>query len=911
MPPAVIVFAARPGDRARAGRTLRSLRRRGLDPIDATAAPPAEVAAALSSGAAWFVRAGAWPIAAPAFPPPSATGQPLVAFGAVRAHDGEVEPPDATAWRELLARTGGDLGRLGAAPPIASVYCEAAPARSVGERLAAGKPLAEALLAAVAPAAVRLVRYAPLDVHDDERLRVVLAITSLQRGGAERMVIDLAAELRAHGVRPLVATTHAPSREPYPAPAPSVDLAPTSPRREARIAALAEVALDDAADLVHAHLLSGDDLARLAAAGLPVAVTVHNTREGWPEGLASLPAEHARLLVACSLAAEADLREARIPVAARTVWNGIDVARHRPSPARRRAGEEVRRDLRLAPTDLVLLAVANPRPQKRLHLLPEVLAEARVELFRRGIRREARLVIAGDAEPRTEPAASSMKALREAVTRLALADHVRFAGLVTDTVPVLAAADVLVSVSAHEGLSLAHLEALAMGLPLAATDAGGTREIAPGHPAVTVLPRDAAPVQVAEAAVRLALERPAGGTAVVEADFSRTRMAARYASLYPRVAAASRRVSRAGLVLVTNNLSTGGAQSSARRLLAALAAEGTPVRAALLQEQPQYPTPGRRALEAAGVPVLALPPPEDLDPPRAVARLLEWIDEAAPRAVLFWNALAEHKIRLADALIDVPVFDVSPGEMFFASLDRHLRVARPALPYRDARAYGSRLAGVIVKYGVEAARAAETLGAPVHVIPNGVPIPARAPRRPREGRVVFGTACRLAPQKKLEALLDAFRRAHADLGPYVLRVAGGPERGSEAYAEALRERARGLDVEWCGETADAGAFLAGLDVFAMISEPAGCPNASLEAMAAGLPVIATDAGGASEQVVDGVTGRLVPRDDEARLAEALVDLARHEALAARLGDAGRARAEALFDVRRMVADYRRVCLPHA
>jgi glycogen synthase len=66
-------------------------------------------------------------------------------------------------------------------------------------------------------------------------------------------------------------------------------------------------------------------------------------------------------------------------------------------------------------------------------------------------------------------------------------------------------------------------------------------------------------------------------------------------------------------------------------------------------------------------------------------------------------------------------------------------------------------------------------------------------------------------------------------------------------------------------------FLAGLDVFAMISEPSGCPNASLEALAAGVPVIATDVGGAREQVIDGKSGRLVPARDASALANAIVD----------------------------------------
>lgn len=903
--PSVVVF----GDRRLAGRTLRALRGLGLDPIDAAGAATARTLPSID-GPAWWLRAGAWPVSPPSFPLPSATGLPLAALGAVVAPDDDDAHEGAFRWDEILAQTGGDLRRAAGAIPIVSAYCEAPLVREIGRRVTAGEPIQGAIEATLDPRRARIVRYAPLDAFDDARLRVMLAVTSLQQGGAERVVLDLHEELPAAGVRSIVAVTGRPTRASLPEPHELVDVSRSSPKRAARIDTLGEIALENTVDLVHAHLLSGDDLARLATRGIPIAVTVHNTREGWPEGLGTLAREQASLLVACSLAAEADLRAGAVPVPARTVWNGIDVERLRPSRALRAAGTAFRRAHGLGADDLVLLAVANPRPQKRLHLLPAVLAEARKLLARHGSPRAPKLVIAGDADPRTEPARSSAMALREAITALGLEPHVLLVGSIDDPAPALAASDVLVSVSAHEGLSLAHLEALAAGLPVVATDAGGTREIAPDHPSIEVLARDATPAEVAEAAVRLATRRPAGGAGAIAEVFSRRRMATRYAALYPRAIAASRRARGEGLLLVTNNLSTGGAQSSARRLLTLLASEGTRTRAAVLEEQPAFPTPGRRALEAAGVPVLALPPPDRIDAAEATRRLLDWIDDDPPEAVLFWNALAEHKILLADALLDVPIFDVSPGEMYFASLDRFFARRRPGLPYRDARAYGARLAGVIVKYAAESARAAEVLGAPVHVVPNGVVLGERRERRePSEHRVVLGTAARLAPQKKLEALLEALRLAAPRLPPHVLRIAGGPERGSEAYAAALRDQADGLSVEWVGEVGDTAAFLAELDVFAMISEPAGCPNASLEAMAAGLPVIATDVGGAAEQVVDGRTGRLVPPNDAAALAAAIIEIACDSGLARRFGDAGRARAEERFDVRRMAADYRRVCLP--
>ena len=94
----------------------------------------------------------------------------------------------------------------------------------------------------------------------------------------------------------------------------------------------------------------------------------------------------------------------------------------------------------------------------------------------------------------------------------------------------------------------------------------------------------------------------------------------------------------------------------------------------------------------------------------------------------------------------------------------------------------------------------------------------------------------------------------------------------------------------------------------MISEPGGCPNASLEAMAAGLPVIATDHGGACEQVVDGVTGRLVPRGNPATLADALVDACCDRERLRQWGEQAWARARSLFTIERMADDYEQICL---
>jgi glycosyltransferase involved in cell wall biosynthesis len=209
-----------------------------------------------------------------------------------------------------------------------------------------------------------------------------------------------------------------------------------------------------------------------------------------------------------------------------------------------------------------------------------------------------------------------------------------------------------------------------------------------------------------------------------------------------------------------------------------------------------------------------------------------------------------------------------------------------------------------VKYRAEAARAAEFFGAPVHVIPNGVPLGSpRAGGGKSGGALVIGTSARISPQKKLGDLVDALHAARDRLPPFVMRVAGAAERGAHAHAEELRARAEGLPIEWVGERADVRSFLDELDLFLMISEPAGCPNASLEAMAAGLPIVATSVGGAVDQIAHGESGLLVEAGLPALLDDAIVEAASDRARLDAWGRDGRRRAETLFDVKRMVADY--------
>lgn len=177
-------------------------------------------------------------------------------------------------------------------------------------------------------------------------------------------------------------------------------------------------------------------------------------------------------------------------------------------------------------------------------------------------------------------------------------------------------------------------------------------------------------------------------------------------------------------------------------------------------------------------------------------------------------------------------------------------------------------------------------------------------RRPEHWLV--GTVGRMQTVKDQTLLASAFIRA-LEREPRLkskLRltmVGDGPLRDK---AKQLLDAAGVADLAWLpGERNDVPDVLRGLDVFVLPSLAEGISNTILEAMASGLPVIATNVGGNPELITDGKTGQLVPGGDVEAMAAALIAYADNPDQARSAGRAGRAEVERRFGLAAMVAAY--------
>lgn len=218
----------------------------------------------------------------------------------------------------------------------------------------------------------------------------------------------------------------------------------------------------------------------------------------------------------------------------------------------------------------------------------------------------------------------------------------------------------------------------------------------------------------------------------------------------------------------------------------------------------------------------------------------------------------------------------------------------------------SRLTDAIVPVSEDAAEVARTMdGVPakrVHVIRNGIsmhePVVARAPNR--RWRVVH--VARLNKVKDQATLLRAARLV-ADREPlFRLDIVGdGEER--EVLERLAQELNLGAVVRFHGSQNNVWPFLAEAELFVLSSLSEGIALTLLEAMAAALPVVATDVGGNREVVIPEKTGVLVPPGDPHAMANAILDTLRDPVHAGALGTAGQARVRQDFSLATTVQSY--------
>lgn len=208
------------------------------------------------------------------------------------------------------------------------------------------------------------------------------------------------------------------------------------------------------------------------------------------------------------------------------------------------------------------------------------------------------------------------------------------------------------------------------------------------------------------------------------------------------------------------------------------------------------------------------------------------------------------------------------------------------------------------RFGVEAER--------IHVIHNGIhteeyaPTPALFEERKKirhewgiaDEELLLLTVARLVPVKGLKGLIEGFAKAYQEIPRLRLAIIGeGPERRPlESIAQALGV---GDHVIFAGFRQDIPALLASADLYLNTSLSEGLPLSLMEAMAAEKPVIVTEVGGMREMVKHEQTGLFIPPNSPEKVADAILRLARDEALRQNLGVQGRIYAQKHFSVTAM------------
>ena len=653
-------------------------------------------------------------------------------------------------------------------------------------------------------------------------------------------------------------------------------------------------------DIVHTHTYFTNTLARLAlwAGRCPAAhvAHVHNvySQYRWHHRVVEKGLSRRSFRIICCSAAVRDFvcrAEGIQPEKTCVIPNGVDVEAFEARPAFDRGA------LGLAEDDFVVMTVASLTAKKGHAYF--------VRALRRLCRINARIkyLVVGDG-PRRET-------LHNLVATEGLEDHVVFLGVRSDVPALMGLADVFVLPSLTEGMPLVVMEAMAAGLPVVATNVGGTPELVrDGLTGRLVRPANEDDLVEAVTAImrdeplRREYSRQAG---ILGRGFAARETVRRIERVYREALPVGKGGARAVLYVHNKSRVSGGEQSllnlwdrlDASRFAAHVCLPG--------------PGPLAEAAERRGVTVHEWAAPS-----------LRWRHVGA--GIRAWwrlrRLIQRHRIAVVHSYtprnnllsvlaawgLGVPVVWHERNLLYGAEQDISRRFFRwPRRIICNSWAVAERF------YGLPRREQK------VRVIHNGVNLnrfsvgeTSKATRQTKraewgwEDKPVVGLVSNWHPRKRPAYFLRLAARLKHEMPEARFVIVGGEfsDDGTEA-GEGLKREAERLGLKawprgplvWTGFVWDVEAYLQAMDVMVHVTRREACSRAILEAMACGVPVVAMREGGNPELIEEGISGHLVDPHDLEGLTRRVAGLLRDPARRQRMGRQARQRVRRHFDVR--------------
>lgn len=732
------------------------------------------------------------------------------------------------------------------------------------------------------------------------KINILYIIWSLEVGGAERIVISLAKYINKEKYNPIVCCLNhkgklAEELEKIGIKVialnkkPGIDLS--------IIPKLIRVIKDNRIHIVHTHLWTADFWGRIAAkfSEVPVIISTAHNVDCWKPKIFlfidKLLTGFSDIIIAVSEEVKNFyLKTAKLPrEKIITVFNGIELAKFDPSAANK---IDKTKEFNFSPNDKVIGIIGRLVEQKGQVYFLEMMRILKQKYP------DIKGLVIGEG-PLKEKLIHKAKELQ-------LEKSVVFTGLRKDIPDLLNFIDILVSSSTYEGLPMILLEAMAAGKPIVATRVGGNPEIIDDGKTGFLVPAKDPQALVDRVASLLddnEYSKKIGDSAQekVKKLYSIEKMLQDTENIYDELLTKKRiPLKKIKIALIIDNLEVGGAQKQFIELVKNIDQDKFQIIVVALST---HRIDLLNELTDSGIDVRLINQWGKICIP-AFTKLFKLLRNERPDIVHTYLFTASLYGRIVAKLIGIPVVIVSERstdnwkKKSYIWMDRVLsKVTNRVLV--NAQTIKENL---IKREKIPTEK--------IQVIYNGIDLNKFDSRRRSRNQIreslgilngnpVIGIIGRLAKEKDHQTFLNAAKIIISALPKLNFIIAGDGNLRKELESASV---SLGLNnrVIFTGNTHNISDILQATDILVSTSLYEGCSNVILEAMATGLPVVASKVGGNPEIVNDGTTGILVPPQNPNALAKAILSLLNNPQLMQSMGKNGRERIEADFLLSKMV-----------